>query len=227
MPANHLPAVYIILRRTVARLSIRLSSENLDLAHFEDQSHTEIRAVRMLKIAALAVRAFLLLFGAVVLGLSVTLAKQQVVGAPPSETSFGSFCGAFGILVSLVGLAGLFIDKIPATVVLGADGLASALYLAGGIALTIALRPVSSCTSWDAWPRYERATNKLLTGGCQDVAGDLVCPGIGTENDVMSRCQRVQADYVFEYLAFVFGIAIVGLSFALRKRGGGSSATYV
>lgn len=63
----------------------------------------------------------------------MTLAKQQVEGAPPAETSFGSFCGAFGILVSLIGIAALFIDKIPSIVPMGADGLATALYLAGAI----------------------------------------------------------------------------------------------
>ncbi|KAF3059248.1 putative acid phosphatase protein [Daldinia childiae] len=87
----------------------------------------------MLKLAVLGVRGFLLLFGAVVLGLSVTLAKQQVEGSPPAETSFGSFCGAFGILVSLIGIAALFIDKIPSIVSMGADGVATALYLAGAI----------------------------------------------------------------------------------------------
>ncbi|KAL7626494.1 hypothetical protein AAE478_003266 [Parahypoxylon ruwenzoriense] len=181
----------------------------------------------MLKIATLAVRAFLLLFGAVVLGLSVTLAKQQVVGAPPSETSFGSFCGAFGILISLIGLVAVFIDKIPVLVLMGADGLASALYLAGAIALTIALRPVSSCTATDDLNRYHRATNKLLTGGCQDVAGSTVCPNIGSESELSSRCQRVQADYVFEYLAFIFGVAIVAMSFFLHRRGGGTTTPYV
>ncbi|KAI2470367.1 marvel domain-containing protein [Annulohypoxylon bovei var. microspora] len=181
----------------------------------------------MLRIGALAVRGFLLLFSAVVLGLSVTLAKQQEVGAPPSETSFGSFIGAFGILISLIGFAALFIDKIPAFAMMAADGIATALFLAGGIALTVALKPVSSCTSDDDATRYQRLTNKLLTGGCQDVAGDTVCPGISTEDVLKGRCQRVQADYVFEYLAFIFGVAIIGLSFVLHRSGGSRTAAYV
>ncbi|KAI0013560.1 marvel domain-containing protein [Xylariaceae sp. FL0662B] len=181
----------------------------------------------MLKIAALAVRAFLLLFGAIVLGLSVTLAKQQIIGSPPSETSFSSFCGAFGIIVSLIGLAALWVDKIPDAVVLGGDGLASALYLAGGIALTVALRPVSSCTADDDRSQWNRYINKLLNGGCEDVAGTPICPGGTDEGQLSSRCQRVQADYVFEYLAFIFGVSIVALTFFLRRRGGVSSAAYV
>ncbi|KAI1099922.1 membrane-associating domain-containing protein [Jackrogersella minutella] len=171
----------------------------------------------MLKIASLAVRSFLLLFGAVVLGLSVTLAKQQEVGSPPSETSFGSFCGAFGILISLIGLASVFIDKLPAFVVLAADGIASALYLAGAIALTIALKSASSCTSNDNQSQNDRYYNKLLNGGCQtlDDGGGTYCPGAMDDGLLKGRCQRVQADYVFEYLGSIFGVAIIAIGFVI------------
>ncbi|KAI2612177.1 marvel domain-containing protein [Hypoxylon fragiforme] len=179
----------------------------------------------MLKIATLAVRGFLLLFGAVVLGVSVTLAKHQSVGSPPSETSFGSFCGAFGILVSLVGFGALFVDKIPVMVMMAADGLAAAFYLAGGIALTIALKPVPSCTDTDDYSRYQRYTNKILNGGCQQVADINICPGGQDDDALRSLCQRTQADFVFEYLGFVFAVAVVALSFFLHRSGGGSRTT--
>ncbi|KAI1384791.1 marvel domain-containing protein [Hypoxylon trugodes] len=181
----------------------------------------------MLKIATFAVRGLLLLFSAVVLGLSVTLAKQQVVGSPPSETSFGSFCGAFGILISLIGLGGLFIDKIPPVALMAVDGLASALYLAGAIALTVALKSVPNCTDNDDYNKFQRYQNKLINGGCQDVAGSPVCPGARDDNVLKGRCQRVQADYVFEYLAFIFGVGMVGLSFFLNRSGGSRTAAYV
>ncbi|OTB01398.1 hypothetical protein M426DRAFT_14560 [Hypoxylon sp. CI-4A] len=184
----------------------------------------------MLKIATLAVRTLLLLFGAVVLGVSITLAKQQALGSPPPETSFGSFTGAFGILVSLIGLAALFIDKLPAIVLLGADGLASAFYLAGAIALTVALKSVSSCTSDDNGPQVQRFQNKLLNGGCEDAADVTVCPGLRDQpnlNLLKGRCQRVQADYVFEYLAFVFGVAVIALTFVLTRNGGSRRTAYV
>ena len=54
----------------------------------------------------------------------------------PSETAFSSFAGGFGILISLVGLASLWVDKIPKIFVMAADGLASAFFLAGGIVST-------------------------------------------------------------------------------------------
>ncbi|KAI1659454.1 marvel domain-containing protein [Daldinia decipiens] len=182
----------------------------------------------MLKLAVLGVRGFLLISGAVVLGLSVTLAKHQVEGSPPAETSFGSFCGAFGILVSLIGIAALFIDKIPSIVSMGADGLATALYLAGAIALTVALKPVPSCTSDDSESIYQMVINKLLNGGCGTIAGTTYCPGIPDDRSEMNgRCQRVQADYVFEYLGFIFGVAIVALTFFYNRSKGSRSVAYV
>jgi hypothetical protein len=109
----------------------------------------------MSKIAAIALRGFLvraptyistehfyfkvtdksskLVFGAVILALSVTLARQQVIGSPPAETSFFSFAGAFGIIVSALGILSIFVDKIPQVGTMVADALASVFYLAGAI----------------------------------------------------------------------------------------------
>ncbi|KAI0129115.1 marvel domain-containing protein [Xylariales sp. AK1849] len=185
----------------------------------------------MLSVIAIAVRAFLLLFGAVVLGLSITLAKQQVVGSPPSETSFSSFVGAFGIVVSAIGLLSLWLSKISPMITIVIDALASVFYLAGGIALTVALKGVSSCTSNDDYAVLTRFENKLLNGGCvTDNDGKVVGCFAGDDDRAsltIGRCQRVQADYVFEYLGFIFGIAIIALGWMVHKRGGNSSRAYV
>jgi hypothetical protein len=63
----------------------------------------------------------------------VTLAKHQAVGSPPAETSFFSFAGAFGIIVSALAILAIFVDKIPLVGVMVADALASVFYLAGAI----------------------------------------------------------------------------------------------
>ncbi|KAI8628789.1 marvel domain-containing protein [Xylariaceae sp. FL1651] len=187
----------------------------------------------MLNIAAWALRALLIIFGAVVLALSVTLAKQQVVGSPPAETSFSSFAGAFGIIVSALGILAISIQRIPRVGVMAADALASVFYLAGAIALTVALKPVPSCTSSSDVARNLRYHNKLLNGGCTHVKEELICPnaGSGSGNDVdnytSGRCQRVQADYVFEYLGFVFGVASIIVTFLAHRRGGTTTNTYV
>ncbi|KAI1491009.1 hypothetical protein F5X96DRAFT_633375 [Biscogniauxia mediterranea] len=186
----------------------------------------------MLKIVTLALRGFLLVFGAVVLALSVTLAKHQTIGSPPSETSFSSFCGAFGIVVTALGILAFFFDKIPFIIVLGADALASVFYLAGAIALTVALKPVSSCTSSDVTQRLLRYNNKLLNGGCWHNDG-LVCPNAGSgsgnsyDSYTSGRCQMTQADYVFEYLGFLFGAAVIVVGFMYHRRNGGGSKVFV
>jgi hypothetical protein len=59
-----------------------------------------------------------------------------VIGSVPTETSFSSFAGAFGIIVSVIGLLSIWVEKIPVTIVLGIDALASIFYLAGGIVST-------------------------------------------------------------------------------------------
>ncbi|KAK8058773.1 hypothetical protein PG994_009221 [Apiospora phragmitis] len=185
----------------------------------------------MLSIIAMAVRGLLLLSAAVVLGLSVTNAKHQVFGNPPPETSFGGFTGAFGVLVSLVGLAALFIDKIPTFFVMAADALASIFFLAGGIALTLAMKNVSSCTSGDKLGDLQRVNNKILNGGCTDGGNDVTYCGISSspswKDDLHGRCQSVQADYVFEFIGFIFGIAIIALGWVLHKRGGTGTRSYV
>lgn len=86
------------------------------------------------------VRALQLLFGVVVLGLSITAIKWQFVGNAPATTVFGAVCGAFGVLAALIGAAAIFIDAIPDIIMAGVDALASVLFLAGGI---VSLSPFS------------------------------------------------------------------------------------
>ncbi|KAI1282327.1 marvel domain-containing protein [Xylaria sp. FL0933] len=187
----------------------------------------------MLKIVAIALRAFLVIFGAIVLGLSVTLAKQQVIGSPPAETSFFSFAGAFGLIASAIAILAILIEKIPRVGVIAVDALSSLFYLAGAIALTIALKPVSSCTSSSTLARDQRYVNKLLNGGCKHTKDGLYCPnagsGAGDNSDsyTSGRCQEVQADYVFGYIAFVFGVASIIVMLLSQRRGGTTTATYV
>ncbi|KAI1757486.1 marvel domain-containing protein [Xylaria castorea] len=188
----------------------------------------------MLRIAAFALRGFLVVLSAIVLALSVVLAKQQVKGSPPPETSFFSFAGAFGLIVSAIAVLAIFVNKIPRVVVIAVDVLASVFYIAGAIALTLALKSVSSCTSSSDVARSDRFNNKLLNGGCDHVKGGLYCPNAGSSNDAKhfdsytsGRCQQVQADYVFGYIAFVFGVASAVVALLAYKRGGTTTATYV
>ncbi|KAK7941315.1 uncharacterized protein PG986_013702 [Apiospora aurea] len=79
------------------------------------------------------ITANLLICGAVVFGLSVSLANQQRVGSAPPEIGFSSFAGAFAIVTCLVGAAGLWVDSLPGIVTMVMDGIAAVVYLVGGI----------------------------------------------------------------------------------------------
>jgi hypothetical protein len=99
-------------------------------------------------------------------------------------------------------------------------------------ALTIALKPVPSCTSSSTLAQNERYYNKLLNGGgCYKNGGVLICPYAGTQKHpdeyTISRCQKVQADYVFGYLAFAFGAASIIITFLTHRGSGRATATYV
>jgi tetrahydromethanopterin S-methyltransferase subunit E len=76
--------------------------------------------------ASIITRALQLIFAIVVLALSIRASKWQVYGSVPATT-------AFAVLVSLVGIASIWISAIPALIMSMVDGLASVLLLAGGI----------------------------------------------------------------------------------------------
>jgi len=81
----------------------------------------------------LLARAGQLIFGAVVLGLSITAVKWQMYGAAPAVSGYNAFVGAFGMLAALIGTAVIWIDAVPDLIMAIVDGLASVLFLAGGI----------------------------------------------------------------------------------------------
>lgn len=91
----------------------------------------------------------------------------------------------------------------------------------------LALKGVSSCTDNSVTAIKERFENKILNGGC--IGDYCYIGGTGDDDysDLTRRCQRAQADYVFEFLGLVLGLALVTLGWMLHKRGGASSRSYV
>jgi hypothetical protein len=83
--------------------------------------------------ASIITRALQLIFAIVVLALSIRASKWQVYGSVPATTAFAASTGGFAVLVSLVGIASIWISAIPALIMSMVDGLASVLLLAGGI----------------------------------------------------------------------------------------------
>ncbi|KAI0550339.1 hypothetical protein F4679DRAFT_594787 [Xylaria curta] len=180
----------------------------------------------MLSVIGIALRTVLLLIASVVLGLSVTLARHQVTGEVPPQTAFGTFVGAAGFFASVIGMAALWFDSISGKGLLGLDAVVSIFHLAAAISLTVALRNVSSCTAMDQESQYDRYYNKILNGGCVEIEkSPPFCYALGSDGKDLtpSRCLTAQADYVFEYIGFIFGIAMVCLGYVLCRRGRGGT----
>jgi len=84
-------------------------------------------------LASLITRVLQLIFAVIVLGLSVRAAKWQWSGSVPASTAYAAFAGGFAVLITLVGIAAIWISAIPALIMSMVDALAAVLLLAGGI----------------------------------------------------------------------------------------------
>lgn len=73
------------------------------------------------------------IFAIVVLGISVNLARDQLIDSPPPATSYAAFCGGFGTLAALVGIVTIFASSLEGIVTWALDGLSSLTMLASGI----------------------------------------------------------------------------------------------
>ena len=75
-----------------------------------------------------------LIFGAIVLGLSITLIKGQIFGSAPSQTDFSAFAGGWAMFVALLGiLATTIFGALEGIPILALDVLATLFLLAAGI----------------------------------------------------------------------------------------------
>ncbi|KAI1754861.1 hypothetical protein F4782DRAFT_463662 [Xylaria castorea] len=91
--------------------------------------------------------------------------------------------------------------------------------------LTVALQSASSCTATDEESQYDRYYNKILNGGCIHTEQGPLCHSFNSDGKDLTpgRCQTAKADYVFEYVGFIFGIVMVCLGYALNRRGRGGT----
>ncbi|KAK4549532.1 hypothetical protein LTR36_006529 [Oleoguttula mirabilis] len=172
-------------------------------------------------ITSLAVRFFQLVFGAVVLGLSITAIEWQYFGSAPATTTYCAFAGAFGMLTALIGTAAIFVEAVPDLIMAIVDALASVLFLAGGIAFAIGLRGVSCGDVNETYKSY------LLNGGCKGKGDNLQC-GIDIHPYALpGRCKMVEADSAFLFLGFLVSVAAAVLCYLASKRGGGARRSAV
>jgi hypothetical protein len=84
-------------------------------------------------------RAFQVLFGVVILGLSITLIRNHHLGTLPSVLGYAAFLGGFTIVAALVGFAATWVSLLEGFIGMAIDGVATILNLAGGIVRTLLL----------------------------------------------------------------------------------------
>jgi len=170
-----------------------------------------------------------ILFAIVVVGLAGTLISKQVYNSAPTTTKYSSFTGGFGIIVGAVGLAGLFIDKIPEIATMALDGLASIFFLAGGIAWAVGLKGFS-CDSNSRDDVTKMLDNDLLNRGKIET-GIGVTWGVFRDVDTSGEafklleenCKKAFADEIFQFLAFALGLGLIGLGYVRMRKGGSTS----
>ncbi|KAI0205579.1 hypothetical protein F4808DRAFT_238337 [Astrocystis sublimbata] len=158
------------------------------------------------------VRGCLLITGAIVLGISITLAKHQAVGRVPPETGFSAFAGAIGIVASIVGMVALWCERLEGGILRFVDTFVALSYLAGAISLNVALRGIRHCNATDMESKDARYTNSILNGGCVDVDKGTLCYAVsadGKRDLTPDRCVSATADYIFQYAGFVIAIVMV------------------
>jgi len=188
----------------------------------------------MLKIALLGVRGIQILFSAVVLGLSITLGKGQVVGHWPTTYSYAAFLGGFGMIAGAFGILCVFVHLFDHTIInLAIDGVVALLYIAGGAALAIQLK--GGCTNV-----LSMLHNKLINCGAviTTIDGEEWFDGLcgvtqkTTFNDLINkeagwlhqRCSEATADYGLMFGVVLTTLLAVGLTLLWRRKGSGGYA---
>lgn len=69
-----------------------------------------------------------------------------------STVAYSIFLGGYGLLLSAISIASLFVDRIPTIIPLVGDSFGTLFYLAGGIAWLVAIlaTTVNTCSEWEA-----------------------------------------------------------------------------
>lgn len=166
----------------------------------------------------LPVRAFQIIFSAIVLALSVVLIKGQLYGNAPTITKYEAFCGAFGVIVASLGFAAAFVEAIPGLIMAGVDALCTLFFLAGSVALAVKLKVHSCAPDPGAFNKNFKAPPDNASP--YTFFNEVINAGIRNYSiDYPRRCHMAQADTAF--LFFALGCFVV--SIALDLMGGSSS----
>jgi len=193
----------------------------------------------MLSAVILGSRGIQAILSIAVLGLAVTIVKQQWkehdsrFSDAPTPPKYSSFTGAFGIIVSAIGIASLYSTMIPEIAVMVLDALLGIFFLAGGIAYAVGLKEVS-CTDDSAANYLKMRKNPLLNEGSMKIEG---IPSYGIEQrldgdaiiyGLLSNCKRVLSDEILQFVMFGLAFGFLALGYLrLRKGSGGPTSSAV
>ncbi|EGY14719.1 hypothetical protein VDGD_05883 [Verticillium dahliae] len=156
------------------------------------------------------------IFALVALALSIDLLRGQLDGAPPGSIQFAVFVGSVGLVVALLGLAGMFVDKIPSNVVMVFDVMSGLLLIGGGIAYAVALGGIE-CErheSSDEVVGKDWWESPIVNAGSQNYHG--------TRKLDLRRCQKAYANQAIQFACAVTALGTAFLCYlAWRRTGAG------
>ncbi|KAK6352093.1 hypothetical protein TWF730_008924 [Orbilia blumenaviensis] len=154
-----------------------------------------------------------LIFGAIILSLSVVLMLGQRAGEAPVITKFSIFLGSFGLFMAVFGVFSQIFAAMRNSKIVGYFDFVAALFqFAGGVATAVALGPgINSCSN-KRW----RETNDIVNGGYIVVNGNNF---VYRNTPFESRCQMAFAITTFEFLiGMTFVISGVAMVLAAQRR---------
>jgi hypothetical protein len=168
-----------------------------------------------------------------VLGLSIVLAKGQLLGHVPTTTGYAAFLGGLGIVSGVFGIITVFVHIFDGNIPLVAEGLVMLLFIAGGVTMAIMIKG-GQCNDFEF-----TATNKIINCGgfattkngktlwydiCgldqyKNTDGDEAPPEwIEKAAKIMQqRCESATADYGLMFAVVLFSALALGLGYAWRR----------
>ncbi|CRK06275.1 hypothetical protein BN1723_001707 [Verticillium longisporum] len=156
------------------------------------------------------------IFALVALALSVDLLRGQLYGTPPGSIQFAVFVGSVGLVVALLGLAGMFVDKIPSNVVMVFDVMSGLLLIGGGIAYAVALGGIE-CEWHENLDEVEGDDwweSPIVNAGSENYHG--------TRKLDLRRCQKAYANQSIQFACAVTALGTAFLCYlAWRRTGAG------
>jgi len=185
----------------------------------------------MLKLAILATRGLQIIFSAAVLGLSITLAKGQLLGHVPTTTEYSAFLGGLGMIAGAFGILTVFVHIFDGIIALAVDGVVAMLFIAGGAAMAIMLKG-GKCNDVEFIAR-----NKIVNCGAvfSTIDGQQWVDGLcGVDGKssldsqaakvtkiLQTRCDEATADFGLMFAVVATTFLALALNYMWKRKGSG------